>query len=68
MDSMVIIFFVLFSAFVGIVTYMKTRGGELDTSDGYFLGGRNLTSKVIAGSYFYQFKCCEFCRNVCISL
>ncbi|MDN6293452.1 MAG: hypothetical protein ACTHVM_07045 [Alkalibacterium gilvum] len=50
MDSMVIIFFVLFSAFVGIVTYMKTRGGELDTSDGYFLGGRNLTSKVIAGS------------------
>ncbi len=47
---MVILFFVLFSVGVALITYFKTRGGNLESSDGYFLGGRSLTGKVIAGS------------------
>ncbi len=43
-------FFILFTAIVAIITYVKTKDGNLDTSDGYFLGGRNLKAKVIAGS------------------
>lgn len=50
MDLMVIGFFILFSSAVALITYFKTRGGNLETSDGYFLGGRSLTGKVIAGS------------------
>lgn len=50
MDKMVIMFFVLFSSIVAIITYFKTREGELNSSEGYFLGGRSLTAKVIAGS------------------
>ena len=47
---MVVLFFVLFSVGVALITYFKTRGGNLESSDGYFLGGRSLTGKVIAGS------------------
>ncbi len=47
---MVIGCFVLFSAIVGIITYFKTKEGDLGSGDGYFLGGRSLTGKVIAGS------------------
>jgi len=50
MDKMVIMFFVLFSLVVAIITYFKTKEGELSSSEGYFLGGRSLTAKVIAGS------------------
>ena len=50
MNIMVILFFVIFSGIVGVITYFKTKGEELETSDGYFLGGRSLTAKVIAGS------------------
>lgn len=42
--------FILFTAFVAILTYLKTRGDKLDTNDGYFLGGRSLTGGFIAGS------------------
>ena len=42
--------FVLFTALVAIITYFKTKDEELGSSEGYFLGGRNLTSGVIAGS------------------
>ncbi len=46
----ILISFILFSAAVGIITYIKTRNDKLSTSDGYFLGGRSLTGGVIAGS------------------
>ncbi len=47
---MVFISFLLFTAFVGVVTYFKTKDSNLSTSEGYFLGGRSLTGGVIAGS------------------
>ncbi len=50
MSLMVIGCFVLFSAIVGIITYFKTKEGDLGSGEGYFLGGRSLTGKVIAGS------------------
>ncbi len=46
----IIISFILFSAAVGLITFLKTKNDTLTTSDGYFLGGRSLTGGVIAGS------------------
>lgn len=42
--------FIAFTAFVAIYSAWKLRKDRLDTSDGYFLGGRSLTGVVIAGS------------------
>lgn len=42
--------FVAFTALVGIISWWKTRGDNLDTQDGYYLAGRGLTGPVIAGS------------------
>jgi solute:Na+ symporter, SSS family len=42
--------FVFFTALVGFLTYVITKGKETETSDGYFLAGRSLTASVIAGS------------------
>mgnify|MGYP006279410655 CR=1 FL=1 len=43
--------FLLFTALVALITYFKTRGDKLDSSnDSYFLGGRSLTAGVIGGS------------------
>lgn len=42
--------FIGFTAIVAIISYLKTRGTEESSSDGYFLGGRSLTAGVIAGS------------------
>jgi SSS family solute:Na+ symporter len=39
-----------FTALVGILSYIWTRGTDEKHSDGYFLGGRSLTAPVIAGS------------------
>lgn len=50
MNLMVIGCFILFSLIVGVITYFKTKESNLDTNDGYFLGGRSLTGGVIAGS------------------
>ncbi len=50
MNVMVIFFFLLFTVVVAGITYWKTKENNLDTSDGYFLGGRSLTARVIAGS------------------
>ena len=50
MSMMVLGYFVLFSVIVAAITYFKTKEGNLESSDGYFLGGRSLTGKVIAGS------------------
>ncbi len=45
-----ILSFVLFTVAIAIITYFKTKEEKLDTSDGYFLGGRSLKATVIAGS------------------
>ncbi len=50
MNTTIIISFVIFSGIVGLITFLKTRNDKLNTSDAYFLGGRSLTAKVIAGS------------------
>ena len=50
MDLLVISSFVFFTGIVGLITYLKTKGDNLETSDGYFLGGRSLSFGVIAGS------------------
>lgn len=42
--------FILCTAIVSLITFLKTRNENLDTSDGYFLGGRSLKAPVIAGS------------------
>ncbi len=42
--------FVAFTALVAIISWWKTRGDQLDTQDGYYLAGRDLTGPVIAGS------------------
>ena len=42
--------FVLFTALVGLGTWLLTRRDDHGTSDGYFLGGRTLTAGYIAGS------------------
>ena len=35
--------FVAFTALVALISWWKTRGDNLDTQDGYYLGGRSLT-------------------------
>ena len=42
--------FLFFTSIVGLITYLKTRGDNKGSSDGYFLAGRSLTGPVIAGS------------------
>ncbi|MGI8316684.1 solute:sodium symporter family transporter [Halobacillus mangrovi] len=42
--------FLFFTALVALVSWWFTRKENLDTQDGYFLGGRNLGAWVIAGS------------------
>jgi SSS family solute:Na+ symporter len=42
--------FVGFTVFVALYAWFKLRKEKLDSSDGYFLGGRSLTGVVIAGS------------------
>ena len=38
--------FVAFTALVALISWWKTRGDNLDTQDGYYLGGRSLTGPV----------------------
>jgi SSS family solute:Na+ symporter len=47
---MQIMAFLGFTLLVGLISYLKTRKTDENTSDGYFLGGRSLTGVVIAGS------------------
>ncbi len=42
--------FVLFTLLVGVIVWLVTRRDKLSGSDEYFLGGRQLTAWVIAGS------------------
>jgi SSS family solute:Na+ symporter len=45
-----LITFIAFTAFVAFYAWFKLRKEKMDSSDGYFLGGRSLTGVVIAGS------------------
>jgi SSS family solute:Na+ symporter len=45
-----VITFLGFTAFVAFYAWYRLRNDSLDSSDGYFLGGRSLTGIVIAGS------------------
>lgn len=43
--------FILFTGFVGLITWLLTRGKhDDDSADGFFLAGRSLSAGVIAGS------------------
>lgn len=42
--------FVFFTALVAYLSYLLTKKEDLDTENGYFLGGRSLGATVIAGS------------------
>ena len=51
MGSLTIVSFLGFTVLVAVVTWLMTRGHNVGESrDGYFLGGRSLTWKIIAGS------------------
>ncbi|MEZ6067740.1 MAG: solute:sodium symporter family transporter [Planctomycetaceae bacterium] len=50
MDYLTIGSFLFFTALVGVITWLLTRGDNHATSDGYFLAGRALTGGYIAGS------------------
>ena len=42
--------FVFFTILVAVISYVKTKGDDQTTADGYFLAGRGLPGIVIAGS------------------
>lgn len=42
--------FILFTLFVAVVCYWKTRNDKMTNAEDFFLGGRSLTGWVIAGS------------------
>lgn len=42
--------FLAFTLFVALFSYYKIRKDQLNSQDGYFLGGRSLTGIIIAGS------------------
>ncbi len=42
--------FVFFTILVAVISYVKTKGDDQSTADGYFLAGRGLPGFVIAGS------------------
>ncbi|MGN1030243.1 MAG: solute:sodium symporter family transporter [Butyricicoccaceae bacterium] len=46
----IFITFVLVTVLVGAISALKTRGGDLDTAEGYFLASRSLPGVIIAGS------------------
>lgn len=45
-----LITFVAFTVLVAVISYVKTKGDDQTTADGYFLAGRGLPGFVIAGS------------------
>jgi len=47
---MTLVSFIGFTAFVAFYAWFRLRKDKLDSSDGYFLGGRSLSGVVIAGS------------------
>lgn len=45
-----VITFIFFTALVAVISYVKTKGDDQTTTEGYFLAGRGLPGFVIAGS------------------
>ncbi len=45
-----LISFAAFTVLVAVISYLKTKGDDQTTADGYFLAGRGLPGVVIAGS------------------
>lgn len=45
-----LISFLLFTGLVGLLTYLRTHNEDLNSQNGYFLGGKSLNGWVIAGS------------------
>ena len=50
MSLFAVVSFIFFTALVAVISYRVTGKEDLDSQDGYFLGGRSLTGPVIAGS------------------
>lgn len=50
MQPLTILSFLAFTGFVAFYAWFRLRKDQLDSSDGFFLGGRSLTGIVIAGS------------------
>ncbi|WP_138418075.1 solute:sodium symporter family transporter [Aquibacillus sediminis] len=50
MNGLVFISFILIIGFVWFYAYKRSRSVNMNTSDGYFLGGRSLTGITIAGT------------------
>lgn len=52
MNSIAIITFILLTAGIAIASWWMTRGEDLETAEGYFLGGRHLGWFLVGGSLF----------------
>lgn len=50
MNIFTVISFIFFTALVAFISYRMTRDEDLESKEGYFLGGRSLTGWVIGGS------------------
>lgn len=50
MNIFMIVTFVGFTALVAVISYIKTKGEDTTTKEGYFLAGRGLPAIVICGS------------------
>lgn len=50
MNTFMLITFVAFTALVALISYVKTKGEDTTTKEGYFLAGRGLPGIVICGS------------------
>ncbi len=50
MKTFMLIAFVAFTALVALISYVKTKGEDTTTKEGYFLAGRGLPGIVICGS------------------
>ncbi|WP_283675491.1 solute:sodium symporter family transporter [Butyricicoccus sp. Marseille-Q5471] len=50
MKLLMLVTFIGFTALVALISYLKTRGDDTSTKDGYFLAGRGLPGIVICGS------------------
>lgn len=50
MNLLAITTFIFFTALVAVISWYLTKGENLDSNKGYFLGGRSLSGIVIAGS------------------
>lgn len=50
MKALMLLTFVGFTALVALISYVKTKGDDTSTKEGYFLAGRGLPGIVICGS------------------